>query len=142
MNFPGSPAFPKLGDQGPHRGRANDRVLDDHNPLATEHLGQRRVFQTGLVGPVGALDECPAHVAVAHQAFQTGDPQFEGHGGGGSLGGVGDRDDDRVVVDGDSFESRQFFPEGLASHVDAAVIERAGDVGEVDPLEEAVGPFG
>ena len=33
----------------------------------------------------------------------------------------------------------QFLARAGPSQVDAAVVERAGDVGEVDPLEEAVG---
>ena len=37
------------------------------------------------------------------------------------------------------FLDGQFFAEGGARQVDAALIQGAGDVGEVNPLEEAMG---
>ncbi len=37
------------------------------------------------------------------------------------------------------FQPRQFLAQGGARQVDAAVVQRAGHVGEVDPLEEAMG---
>ena len=41
---------------------------------------------------------------------------------------------------GTVFQPRQFFAQRLARQVHAAVVHRAGDVGEIDPLEEAVRP--
>ena len=81
-------------------------------------------------------------VSIADESFEAGDIEFEGHRGGGGLGGVGDGDNDRIVIDGDGFESGQFFAECFAGHVDASVVECTGDVGEVDPFEEAVRAFG
>ncbi len=38
-----------------------------------------------------------------------------------------------------AFLAGQFLAQGGPGQVDAAVVQRAGHVGEVDPLEEAVG---
>src|SRR5437763_662870 len=55
-----------LVDERPHRGRADDAVLDQEHALALEHLGQRRVLEPGLRGAVGRpFDEGPPDVAVA-----------------------------------------------------------------------------
>src|SRR5690606_38399382 len=89
------------------------------------------------------LDERPACVAVTDQPFTAGDAEFIGHRVGGGFAGVRYRDDDRIVtIEIESavgaFGFGQFFAQPCAAEVDAAVIERAGDVGEVDPFKETV----
>ena len=107
--------------------------------LPARTSGKRRVLEPGLGGAVGgALDERPADVAVAHQALDRGDAQREGHRVGGGLGRVGHRHDDRVGVERHVLQPRQLLAQGRPAQVDRAVVERAGDVGEVDPLEEAM----
>ena len=102
--------------------------------------GSGRVLEPGLGRAVGVpLDEGPADVAVPHQTLDRGELQRERHRVGGGLGGVGDGDDDRVGVERHVLQPGQLLAQRRAAQVDRAVVERAGDVGEVDPLEEAVG---
>ena len=108
--------------------------------LPSRTSGSGVYFEPGLGGAVGrALDERPADVAVAHQPFDRGQAQCEGHGVGGGLGRVGHRHDDRVGVERHVLQPGQFLAQRDAAQVDRAVVERAGHVGEVDPLEEAMG---
>jgi hypothetical protein len=69
-------------------------------------------------------------------------PSLVRHGVGRRFAGVGDRDHDGVVIERHFAElvflDRQFPAEGRPRKVDAALVEVAGDVGEINPLEEAV----
>ena len=90
-----------------------------------------------------AFDEGAAGVAIADQAFAAGQSQVKGHRVGRRFAGIGHRHDDRVFgVERHAaigqFGSRQFFAQPRAAEVDAAVVQRAGDIGEIDPLEKAV----
>ena len=139
MDLARSAAVADLVHQGPHGRRADDAVLDQQHALAGQDFGQRRVLEPGLGGTVGrALDERPADVAVAHQPLDRGNAEREGHRVGGGLGGVGHRDDDRVGVERHVFQPGELLAERRPAQVDRAVVERAGDVGEVDPFEEAM----
>ncbi len=139
MDLAGAAAVADLVDQGAHRRRADDAVFDQQDALAGEDLGQRRVLEPGLGRAVGrSLDERPADVAVAHQALDRGHAQREGHGVGGGLGGVGHGHHDRVGVERHVFQPCQLLAQRRPAQIDRAIVERAGDVGEVDPLEEAM----
>ena len=122
------------------RRRADDRIFDQKHPLAFEHFAQRRVFRFGLAFAVAApFDERPAAVAIADQPFHAGDFQRVGHRVGRGLARVGHGHDDRVLVDRHRFEPGQFLAQPLARKIDAAVVQRAGHVGEINPLEETMG---
>ena len=100
-------------------------------------------FSLHAFGAVLAFDERAADVAIADQPLDGRHAQLEGHRVGGGLAGVRHGDDDGVAVERHRAE-RLFLPGQLlaqrrAGEVDAAVVERAGDVGEINPLEEAVG---
>ena len=84
------------------------------------------------------FDERAADVAVAHQPLDRGNAQLEGHGVGRRLGRIGHRDDDRVGVERNVFEPGQLLAQGRSAEIDRAIVQRAGDVGEIDPLEEAM----
>ncbi len=97
------------------------------------------MYLVGFALAVAAgFDKGAAGVAIANQAFERWHLQAEGHGVGRRLAGVGHRHDDRVVVDRHRLQPSQFFAQRLAREIHAAVVQRAGHVGEVDPLEEAV----
>ena len=110
-------------------------------PCSTSRSGVN--FSRTLSARFAALDERAADVAVADQPFDRRHAQLEGHRVGGGLAGVRHRHDDRVrrraargPAPAPAWPAP--CPEPRPRQVDAAVVERAGDVGEVDPLEEAV----
>ncbi|MFO0957843.1 MAG: hypothetical protein U0800_10350 [Isosphaeraceae bacterium] len=70
-----------------------------------------------LAGAVGvALDEGPKDVSVADQALDRGDPQ-PGHRVGRRLGGVGNRDNDRVLIQRHGLLLGEFSPEACPDDV-------------------------
>ena len=83
-------------------------------------------------------------VAIADQAFHRLDAELEGHRIGRRLARVRHGDHDRVLVQRHApvlqLQPRQFHAQLGSGQVDAAVVERAGHVGEINPLEEAMGP--
>lgn len=143
VDFAGAAFLAELVDEGFHRRRADDGVLDEQNAFAFQDLRQGGVFDAGFVGAVAAFDEGAADVAVAEQAFETGDAKLEGHAVGGRLSGVWDGNDDCVAAIVDAvLKAGEFLSQLFTDEVDAAVVEGAGDVGEVDPFEKAVGTLG
>src|SRR5439155_18214828 len=103
--------------------------------LARHDLAERRVFQLHALDAVLALNEGASDVTVANQTFDRGYAEFEGHRVGRGLAGVGNGDDDGVFVQRYFAEPLllvgQFSAQGGAGQVDAAFIQRAGDIGEV-----------
>ena len=139
MNFTSATDFLDLAHQRLHRGRADNRIFHQQHAFPFENFGQRRVFLTNLFGAICSLDKRAADIAIANQTFQRGHVEIVGHGVGGRFGRVGYRDDNRVTIDCDGFAVGQLFAEPFPREINAAVIQRAGDVGEIDPLEKAVG---
>ena len=97
-----------------------------------------------LSDAVRPLDERPADVPVADQPFDARDAERERHRVGRRLARVRHRHHDRVRRVR-STRPRPVpaapvpVPGAVRRQVHAAVVERAGHVCEVDPLEEAVG---
>ena len=140
MNFAGEAQLADAFDQDPHGGRADDGIFDQENAFAFEHFSQGGVFGLGFFLPrSAALDKRATAVTVANEAFQAGYVQLICHGVGRGLAGIGHGHDDRILVDGLVFQKGQFLAQGLAGEINAAAVHRAGHVGEIDPLEEAMG---
>ena len=96
-----------------------------------------------LIAAIRAFDECPPDGSVADQALDRRHAQGMGHRVGGGLRRVGDRHDDRIVVDRHAallkLQEGQLAAKHRTRQINAAVVKRAGDIGEVDPFEETVG---
>ncbi len=143
MDFASQPLLADAFQQHAHRGRADDGVFDQQNPLVFEDFAQGGVLGLRALLALGApLNEGAAAVAVADQAFQARHAEAVGHRVGGGFARIRHGDNDRILVDRQGLHSRQLFAEGLARHVNAAAVERAGDVRKIDPLEETVGMAG
>ena len=142
MNLAGPAELANSLEQHLHRRRADDRILDQEHLFALEHFAQGRVLRSALAAVAGAFDKRAARVPIADQALDHGNFELVGHRVGGSLARVGHRDDDRVGVDGRRLEPGQLLAQLLPREIDALPVHRAGHVGKVDPLEEAVGPAG
>ena len=144
MNLFGSANFTNPIQQHVHGGAADDGVFDQDDAFAFQDFPQRRVFGGGFCfASPSAFDEGSARIAIADQAFATRDRQFVGHRIGRRFTGVRNGDNDGVwiiqwnAVVG-AFGSSKFFTQSCATEVNTAFIQRAGNVGKVDPLKEAV----
>ena len=125
-----------------HRRTADDGIFHQNHPLAFQHLAQRCVLGANAGIAVLAFDEGATHVAVTHQPFDGGQLQRKRHRIGCSLGRIRNGYHDGVVIERHHAEFPflvgQFDAQGIAGEIDTVAIEFAGDVGEVDPFEEAV----
>ncbi len=143
MDFPSPSQVAHPLQQDPHRGRADDGVFDQQDPLVAQHFRQGGVFGGRFLLAIGlAFDERPPRIAIADQAFHGGQLQPVRQGVGGRFAGVRHRDHDRVVVQRHrsvrQFQPRQLFPQRLPRQVNTALVHVAGHVGEIDPFEKTV----
>src|SRR5699024_3046606 len=114
--------------QHPHHGTlgvaAHDRVVDDHQALALDHLAQRVELQTDaqLADGLAGLDEGPADVGVLDHPLPVGDAGLLGVSDGGR--GAGLRcGDHQVRVD-------RVLPGQAPAHLPAGFVDAAaGDAG-------------
>ena len=97
-----------LHDPG-HRVAADDRVVDDDQPLAFDDLGQRVELQPQAVASqlLPGLDEGSRHVAVLDEAVVLGQAGGTGQAARGGVTGVRDRNHDVGV-------NRRLLPQDLA----------------------------
>ena len=117
----------------------DDRIFHQNHPFAFQNFAQRSVFRLGLAFPVAAaFDKRSPAVAIADQAFHAGNFQGVGHGVGRRLAGIGHGHDHRVGIDGQRFQPGQFFAQRLARQIHAPIVQRAGHVGKVNPLEKTM----
>ena len=119
---------PEPFDEHAHRRRAHDRIFDQKDAFAFEHLREGRIFRLGL-SPAGIapFDKGPAAVPVAHKPFQAWNPKFVRHAVGGRLARIGNGHDDRIGVQGNAvlilkFLFRQHFSEPFARKIDALAV--------------------
>ena len=126
--------------QHPHLGAlgvaADDRVVDDDDPLAADHVleGVELEADAELAQGLAGLDEGAADVGVLDEALAVGDAGLLGEADGGGRAGLGDGHH-QVGVDG-------VLAGESAAHRDARLVDvAAGDggvgAGEVDVLEHA-----
>ncbi len=96
-----------------------------------------------LSAAIAPFDERAARIAIADQAFARGNAQLEGHRVGRRFARVGHGNHDRVLVQRNRLSATSSrassTPKRLARQVDAAIVQRTGHIGKVDPLEETVG---
>src|SRR5205823_3827565 len=89
------------------------------------------------------FDESPPDITIPHETLDGGHTQLVGHRVCSGLARIGHRHDNRVGIDRDPaqllFFTSQFPAQRRPRQVDAALIERAGHIGEVDPFKKAVG---
>ncbi len=118
---------------------AHDRVVDDDQALAGDHLGERVELQPQpvLAQLLAGLDEGPRDVAVLDEAVVLREPAGAREAARGRVAGVG-HGDHEVGLDG------RLPPQDLA-HAPARDLQRAAvharvGPGEVDVLEHAERP--
>ena len=141
MYLPCPAALADLLHQRPQRGGADDGVLHQKHPLARKHRRQRRVLALGApAADAFGLDKRPADVTVADKPLHAGDAHMIGEGIGGGFGRIGHRHDDTIRIYFLVFHLRQALPCSRTGPVHAHPVDLAGDVGEVDPFEEAPRP--
>src|SRR5256714_2051755 len=123
-------------DDGPLRVAPDDRVVDDHDPLAAHVVPQRVQLQPDaeLADGLRGLDEGAPHVGVADQAGAVRDAGLLGVPDGGRRAGLRYRDH-QVGLD------RMLTGEAPADvhpgRVDVAAADRGVRPGQVDVLEQA-----
>ncbi len=129
----GLPEHPDLGALGV---AADDRVVDDDDPLAADHVleGVELEADAELAERLAGLDEGAADVRVLHEALAVGDAGLLGEPDRGRRAGLGDGHH-QVGVDG-------VLDGQLPAHRDPRLVDvAAGDggvgAGEVDVLEHA-----
>jgi hypothetical protein len=126
--------------QHPHDGAlgvaAHDRVVDDHQALAGDHLAQGVELEADaeLADGLAGLDEGAAHVGVLHHPLPVGDPGLLGVADRGRRPGLRGGDH-QVRLDG-------MLTGELAAHLGAGLVHAAPcdagvGAGEVDVLEDA-----
>ena len=125
-------------DQRPGRRAAHQRVVDHHDPLAGQVLGERVELEghAAVADLLRRLDERAADVAVLDQPVVERHAAGPGVADGGGDRGVGHGDDD-VGVDGRL--GGQLGAEPLAHVVHVAAVPHRVGPGEVDELERAAG---
>ena len=143
MNLRRAALILQVVQQALERRAADDRIFDEDHPLAFEHLAQGGELELRFIATIGAFDEGATDVAVANQPFHAGDAEFEGHRIRGRLPRIGHRHDHGIAQSHrhaieQTLLLREFLAELRPRKVDAAVVQRAGHVREVNPLEEAV----
>ncbi len=116
-------------------GAAHDGVVDHHELLAPDVLGQRVELETHALAALllVGLDERAADVAVLHQAVAVGDAggaRVALRGGNPRLG------DRHHHVGVDRRLARQLLAHALTSRVDALAVEHRVGTREVDELEQ------
>src|SRR5439155_12753304 len=86
--------FAQQPDDLPGRVATNDRVVDDHEPLAVDRALQRVELEPDaeLADRLRRLDERASDVAVLYDAFPVGDTRRLREAGRGDRAGVGDPD--------------------------------------------------
>ncbi len=130
------------GADGAHfgsRGRsANDRILDDHDPLAGHHVGNDvELDRHGAVaGDLVGKNERPADEAVGDDPFLERDFGLLGEAERGGAAAVGHGHD---VIGVDGRLDRQLPAHRFADDVHRLAENFAGRVGEIDVLEDAMG---
>ena len=115
---------------------AHDRVVDDDEPFAADHLAQRIELQadTELADRLRRLDEGTTDVSVLHQSLAVRNPGFLGESDGRRHARLRYRDD-QVTVGGVFLgESATDLDAGRVHR--AAVDDRVG-TGEIDVFEDA-----
>ena len=100
VHFPGAGLAEQPNDVG-SGGAANDAVVDDHQPLSLDYLGQGIKFlaHAQVAHLLLRLDECATDVAVLNQPFAIRYTGLTGITDGSGDGGVGYADNE-VGVDG------------------------------------------
>src|SRR3954454_12163007 len=132
----GRPGLAQHAHDGPLGVAADDRVVDDDDPLAGDRGAERVELEADaeLTDRVGRLDEGAADVRVLHQSRAVRDPRALGEPDRGRCAALRHRDDQVCL-------HRRLACEP-ATHLDAGLVHRAtGDrgvgSGEVDVLEQA-----
>ena len=141
MNFPHFTPFPQIPDDRFEGGRPHQGVVHEKDFFAFQDFGQRGVFHAHRIGPVFSVDECPAYVAIAKETLHRGKPQVKSERIGHGIGRFGHRDHDVVVPFVQRLDFGQFAANGIPHLVNRAPFQHRYQIGEVDPLEEAVGGF-
>ena len=118
------------------RGAADDRVVDDDEPLAGDVLAQRVELHAHRPGAelLARGDEAAADVAVLHHALAERDAAAPGEALGRGHAGLGHAHH-HVGLDGRLLG--ELLADADAGLVDALVVEAGVGPGEVDELEQA-----